>query len=79
MENVEKKNHPTHKPNDGAEATAAAAVAHGVVDDPVDIQHTQVENREPPSDKLSDARYFFHVVKKTLTPPKQFSIKTLNR
>jgi hypothetical protein len=35
--NVEKKDQPAQKPDDVVEATDAASVAHGVVDDHTDI------------------------------------------
>jgi len=47
----EKKDQLAQKPDDIVEATDAASVAQGVVDDHVDIQNAQTENREQLSNK----------------------------
>jgi NRAMP (natural resistance-associated macrophage protein)-like metal ion transporter len=51
MENVKKNDQLAQKPDDVVEATDAASVAQGVVDDHVDIQNAQTENREQLSNK----------------------------
>jgi cob(I)alamin adenosyltransferase len=50
-QNVEKKDQFAQKPDDVVEATDAASVAQGVVDDHADIQNAQAENREQLSNK----------------------------
>ena len=47
----EKKAQLAQKPDDVMEATDAASVAQGVVDDHADIQNAQAENREQLSNK----------------------------
>ena len=49
--NVVKKDQIVQKPDDVMEATDAASVAQGVVDDHADIQNAQAENREQLSNK----------------------------
>jgi len=48
---VEKKDQLAQKPDDVVEATDAASVAQGVVDDHADIQNAQTESGEHPPDK----------------------------
>jgi hypothetical protein len=50
-QNVEMKDQLAQKPDDVVEATDAASVAQGVVDDHADIQNAQAENREQLSNK----------------------------
>src|ERR1035438_2097135 len=47
----EKKDQLAQKPDDVVESTDAASVAQGVIDDHVDIQNAQGDNREQPSSK----------------------------
>jgi hypothetical protein len=47
----EKQDQLAQKPDDVVEATDAASVAQGAVDDHADIQNAQAENREQPSSK----------------------------
>jgi NRAMP (natural resistance-associated macrophage protein)-like metal ion transporter len=50
-QNVEMKDQLAQKPDDVVEATDAASVARGVVDDHADIQNAQTESGEHPPDK----------------------------
>jgi dihydroorotase-like cyclic amidohydrolase len=50
-QNVEMKDQLAQKPDDVVEATDAASVTQGVVDDHADIQNAQAENREQLSNK----------------------------
>src|ERR1035438_2780519 len=47
----EKQHQHAQKPDDVVESTDAASVAQGVIDDHVDIQNAQGDNREQPSSK----------------------------
>jgi len=46
---MDEKNQPAQKPGDVVEATDAASVAQGVVEDHADVQDAQAESREHPS------------------------------